>query len=81
IGKTVYKEFITLPVIFSGLIAAIIWTIISCGAGYLLGDIVEKIILNMDTIQKYFAFILLGVICAIAGMYYAVKKFKGRTKT
>lgn len=25
IGKTVYKEFITLPVIFSGLIAAIIW--------------------------------------------------------
>ncbi len=27
IGKTVYKEFITLPVIFSGLIAAIIWNL------------------------------------------------------
>ena len=29
IGKTVYKEFITLPVIFSGLIAAIIWNLMT----------------------------------------------------
>lgn len=29
IGKTVFKEYITLPVIFSGLIAAIIWNLIT----------------------------------------------------
>jgi PiT family inorganic phosphate transporter len=29
IGKTVYSEFITLPVIFSGLIAAIIWNLLT----------------------------------------------------
>ena len=29
IGKTVYKEFITMPVIFSGLIAAIIWNLLT----------------------------------------------------
>lgn len=29
IGKTVYKEFITLPVIFSGLIAAIAWNLLT----------------------------------------------------
>jgi inorganic phosphate transporter, PiT family len=29
IGKTVFKEFITLPVIFSGLIAAIIWNLLT----------------------------------------------------
>lgn len=29
IGKTVYKEFITLPVIFSGLIAAITWNLLT----------------------------------------------------
>lgn len=29
IGKTVYKEFITLPVIFSGLVAAITWNLLT----------------------------------------------------
>lgn len=29
IGKTVYKDFITLPVIFSGLVAAIIWNLLT----------------------------------------------------
>jgi len=29
IGKTVYKDFVTLPVIFSGLVAAIIWNLLT----------------------------------------------------
>lgn len=46
------------------LLSALIWTVISCTAGYLLGDVMESVIQHFDTIQKYL--IIGGIIIGVA---------------
>ena len=55
-------------------IAALIWTIISCGIGYLLGDAIERVIQNFHIIQKYIFFILIGIIVLIVSIFALIKK-------
>jgi len=58
-------------------IAAIIWTVISCMAGYLLGEAVEHIIMNCKIYQSYILSILFVVIAAFVFFYRYSKKRKG----
>ncbi len=44
-------------------ISAVVWTIVSCGLGFLFGEIIEHVLHSFHLIQKYFLFILIGIIC------------------
>jgi membrane protein DedA with SNARE-associated domain len=51
-------------------LAAIIWTVVSCVGGYLLGDIIEE--LTFDILKKYFLIFTIGfviLIFAIVGFF------------
>lgn len=56
-------------------IAALIWTLISCIGGYMLGSTVEKIIANFHVIQQYILFIFLIIVAVISlVVWYRNKK-------
>ncbi len=57
------------------ILSAIIWTLVSCISGYLLGDVMISIIENFETIQKYF---LSGVflVVILIGIYMTWKRRK-----
>lgn len=57
-------------------ISAIIWTIISCVGGYMLGDVMLNILENFHTYQKYFLMGVAGIACIIAGVFLGKKKCK-----
>lgn len=54
------------------LIAAIIWTVLSCSLGYFFGDIIFDIIHNIANVVKY---IIISIILIFI-IYYLKKKFK-----
>ncbi len=55
------------------ILSAIIWTLVSCISGYLLGDVMISIIENFETIQKYF-FSGLLVVAVLIGIYTTWKR-------
>lgn len=57
------------------IVAAFVWTVVSCGGGYLLGDVMLKAMHHFADIQKY-AVIAVGVVGCIALGGYAVWKRK-----
>lgn len=64
------KRFIPLNIL-SGLI----WTVVSCVGGYLLGDVMKDILENFNLIQKYL-FVVLGVVGVLAVCIFSYKKHK-----
>ncbi len=58
------KRFIPL-----NLLAALIWTIISCIGGYMLGGTFELIVENFDVLKKYFILVPLGIAFIGLGIY------------
>lgn len=60
------------------ILSAAIWTVISCVGGYLLGDIMIKVIENFDMLQKY---IFAGIFCFIAlgAIYLFYKKRQAKS--
>lgn len=63
------KRFIPL-----NLLSAIIWTVISCAVGYMLGDVLEYMIENFKTIQRYLVLAPLGVLLFLAILYTIWRK-------
>lgn len=57
-------------------LAAAIWTLVSCIGGYLLGETVSHVLENFDVIQRYMAFILIGLIVLGGVLYKFVFKRK-----
>ncbi len=57
-------------------LAAVIWTVISCVGGYLLGDTVEHVIKNFDVIQRNLAFIIAAIVVCGVLLYKFVFKRK-----
>lgn len=55
-------------------IAAAIWTIISCSAGYFLGETVREFIINFDIYQKYFIGVFLALIIILILYFYFKKR-------
>lgn len=64
------KRFIPLNII-SGLI----WTVISCYSGYMMGDFLESVLKNLETAKNYFM-IAVGIAAIIAVAYYFWKRRK-----
>jgi len=58
------------------LLAAVIWTVVSCVGGYLLGDTVQRVIENFDVIQRYIVFVFIGIIVLGIVLYKFVFKRK-----
>jgi len=56
-------------------IAAIIWTIVSCTLGYMLGEAVQHVIMNFKVYQFYFLGALL-IIIAVVSLYVRYRKKK-----
>lgn len=56
-------------------IAAIIWTIVSCMLGYMLGEAVQHVIVNFKVYQFYFLGFLILIIACFA-LYYRYRKKK-----
>lgn len=57
------------------LVAAIVWTILSCGGGYLLGETVEVIIENFHIVQNYILGFV-GLIIIIIYLYFCLFRHK-----
>lgn len=57
-------------------ISAVIWTVVSCVGGYMLGDVMMSILENFHTYQKYFLICIAGIACVVAGIFYWKKKCK-----
>lgn len=57
-------------------IAAIIWTILSCSAGYLIGEMIEDIFENFHIIEKYFLYVSLALIAAIGLCVYVIRRIR-----
>ena len=56
------------------LLSAVIWTLISCIGGYLLGGTFEVIIENFHVIKKYFVLVPLGILTIGFGLYYLLSQ-------
>lgn len=56
------------------IIAAMVWTIISCWGGYSLGEIMMNILNNIHIVQKYLICIVIVIGLIIAGIWYCKKK-------
>ncbi len=61
-------------------IAALIWAVVSCYAGYLLGyffaDTIENFLSNLGHYQRYIGGGLLAVIITVGGYFYIKKKLR-----
>jgi membrane protein DedA with SNARE-associated domain len=57
------------------ILSALIWTLVSCYSGYMMGDVLEKVLKNIETAKHY---LTLGVVAAaiIAIAYFIWKKRK-----
>ncbi|MEI6628393.1 MAG: DedA family protein [Alphaproteobacteria bacterium] len=58
------------------ILSAIIWTLVSCYSGYMMGDVLEKVLKNIETVKYY---LTLGV-CAAAILAIAYFIWKKRKK-
>ncbi|MEI8294967.1 MAG: DedA family protein [Alphaproteobacteria bacterium] len=56
-------------------IAAIIWTVISCMLGYMLGEVVHHVITNFKVYQFYFLGIVVFIVACFA-LYYRYRQKK-----
>lgn len=57
------------------ILSGLIWTVVSCYSGYMMGDILEKLLQNLETAKHYFMMaVVVAAIVAIA--YYFLKKRK-----
>jgi len=57
------------------IISAVIWTVVSCYSGYMMGDILEAGLKNLETF-KHYLMIGLGVLGLVALTYFIWKKRK-----
>lgn len=57
------------------LLSALIWTLVSCIGGYMLGDLMKDILDNFNLIQKYF-FAGLGLTAVIIGSYVIWRRWR-----
>lgn len=65
------KKFVPLNIL-----SAFIWTVVSCGGGYLLGDIIFDMFNDFETAQKY----LIGGFLAVIGIAIIYRLFKCKKK-
>lgn len=56
------------------LLAAIIWTGISCYSGYMMGDLLEEVFKNFDKIKTYIVYGFMSVIALGIGIYFYKRK-------
>ncbi len=57
------------------ILSAIIWTAVSCYSGYMMGDVLEKVLKNIET-AKYYLTLGVGAAAIIAIAYFIWKKRK-----
>ena len=57
------------------ILSGLIWTVVSCYSGYMMGDVLEKLLKNLETAKHYFM-IAVTVAAVIAIGYYFWKKRK-----
>ena len=64
-------------------IAAAIWSVLSCYAGYMLGyffaDTISDFLANMNVYQRYIIGILVAVIAVLFLLFFAMRKLKRRS--
>lgn len=67
-----HKRFTSLNIL-----SALIWTIVSCYSGYMLGDVLEKILKNLEIVKYY---LILGISLATLGLvlYFIWKRYKNQ---
>ncbi len=65
-----HKRFATLNIL-----SALIWTTVSCYSGYMMGDVLEKLLKNLE-IVKHYVMIGLGVAALAAAVFWIWKKYK-----
>lgn len=70
-AKVPPKKFIPL-----NFLAAIIWTVISVGGGYLLGDLMMDVFEKFQMGQKYFFGFIILMFIILVGIPYVVKRYK-----
>jgi len=66
------KKFAPLNVL-----SALIWTLVSCYTGYMLGDVLEKVLKNIETFKNYL-FLAVAIAVVLLIVYYAFKKLKNK---
>lgn len=69
-AKIEYKRFTPL-----NLLSAFIWTTVSCYSGYAMGDVLEKLLKNLE-IVKHYVMIGVGVVAILAVVYWWWKRRK-----
>ena len=57
------------------ILSALIWTLVSCYSGYMMGDVLEKLLKNLE-IVKHYMFIGAAIAIIIAAIYFIWKKLK-----
>ncbi len=60
------------------ILSALIWTVVSCGSGYMMGDMLEKVLKNLEIFKQYLT-IGLGIAALIAVTFLLWKLYKKRT--
>jgi membrane protein DedA with SNARE-associated domain len=58
------------------LIAAVIWTGLSCSLGYFMGHAVQEVIENVDFFKKYFYLAILGVIVLVTVGVWGWRRYR-----
>jgi membrane protein DedA with SNARE-associated domain len=57
------------------ILSALIWTLVSCYSGYMMGDVLEKLLKNLE-IVKHYMFISAAIAIIIAAICFIWKKYK-----
>jgi membrane protein DedA with SNARE-associated domain len=68
-----HKRFAPLNVL-----SALIWTTVSCYSGYMMGDVLERLLKNLE-IVKHYVMIGLAIAVSIAAIYWIWKRYKKNT--
>lgn len=55
------------------ILSALIWTLVSCYSGYMMGDVLEKVLKNIETAKHYLT-LGVGAVAIIAIAYFIWKK-------
>ena len=67
-----HKRFSPLNVL-----SAFIWTTVSCCSGYMMGDVLEKLLKNLE-IVKHYLMLGLGIAAMVAAAFWMWKRYKKR---
>ncbi|MEI7494045.1 MAG: DedA family protein [Alphaproteobacteria bacterium] len=57
------------------ILSALLWTTVSCYSGYAMGDVLEKLLKNLETV-KHYLMLGVGALVVIAAAYWYWKKRK-----